>query len=106
MSPDSQQSQLAAIKQRTEDLLHRFDRLEDTQKAFAGETGARIKFEAELSGDLKSACRRIDDLEDWRDEIEMRLREAKKFKTTTAISLAGIVGLAITIVLGVIGLVH
>jgi cell shape-determining protein MreC len=106
MSPDSQQSQLAAIKQRVEDLLHRFDRVEDTQRSFVNETGARIKVEAEIQGDLRSACRRIDDLEDWRDEIEARLRDAKKFKTTTAIAVGGLVMTALVIVIGVIGLVH
>lgn len=99
-------SRTARLEQRADDLVHRVDRIEDTQASFAGETGARIKAETELGGELKGLHQRLDEFERRWDKMEDRIREARRFKTTTYIAVGGLVCTAMVIVIGVIGLLH
>jgi hypothetical protein len=115
--PDSDQSRLARLEQRVDDMLHRLDRGEDTQRAFANETGARIKVETELAGDLKAVAKDvagelkaivkdIEALEEWQGEMEDQLRQNRRFKVTTYLAVGALVCTASGVVVSVIALVH
>lgn len=104
--PDTPASRIARLEQRADDFLRRMERHEDDLKAFAGETGARIRIETEMTGEIRNMRDDVKELKDWREEMDELAREKNRFKLTTYISVGALVLTALGIVVGVIGLLH